>query len=81
MYFDTRLKKFASLGGPTMKRALVSFIIASLLMISVGYVYGHHSFAATYAEEKHAIEGKLRLRANAPVTVGGGPEEILAPAD
>jgi hypothetical protein len=65
-----------------MKRALVSFIIASLLMISVGYVYGYHSFAATYAEEKHAtIEGKLRLRANAPVPVPDGPEEILAPAD
>ena len=60
MYSDTNTCKIPQLGGPMMKRVLLSFIIANLMTISAGYVYGHHSFAATYAEDKHAtVEGKL----------------------
>ena len=60
MYSDTNTCKIPQLGGPMMKRVLLSFVIANLITISAGYVYGHHSFAATYAEDKHAtVEGKL----------------------
>ena len=43
-----------------MKRILVAFMIASVVAISSGYVFAHHSFAATYVEDKTSkIEGKL----------------------
>jgi hypothetical protein len=43
-----------------MKRILLAFMCAGLVTASSGYLYAHHSFAATYAEDKTTqIEGKL----------------------
>src|SRR4051812_33133200 len=43
-----------------MKRTLLAFVMISMLIGSRSYLHAHHSFAATYAEDKTAtIEGKL----------------------
>ncbi len=43
-----------------MKRILLAFMLVSVVTISTGYLYAHHSFAATYVEDKTTqIEGKL----------------------
>ena len=43
-----------------MRRIPLAFMFAIVVTVSSGYLYAHHSFAATYAEDKTAkIEGKL----------------------
>ena len=43
-----------------MKRTLLALVIAAAAVVSGGRAYAHHSFAATYFEDKtQKIEGKL----------------------
>jgi hypothetical protein len=43
-----------------MQRIVFAFIFSSVVSVSSGYLYAHHSFAATYQEDKTAqIQGKL----------------------
>jgi len=43
-----------------MKRTLLALVIAAAAIVSSGRAYAHHSFAATYFEDKtQKIEGKL----------------------
>jgi Family of unknown function (DUF6152) len=43
-----------------MKQILFAFVFASTVAFSSGYLHAHHSFAATYLEDKTAqIQGKL----------------------
>ena len=43
-----------------MRRTLFAFVFTSLVAISSNYLYAHHSFAATYIEDKTSqIQGKL----------------------
>jgi len=43
-----------------MKRTLLALIITAGAIISVGRAYAHHSFAATYLEDKtQKVEGKV----------------------
>jgi Family of unknown function (DUF6152) len=43
-----------------MQRIVFAFIFGSVVSVSSGYLYAHHSFAATYQEDKTAqIQGKL----------------------
>jgi hypothetical protein len=43
-----------------MKRAMLALVIAAAAVVSGGRAYAHHSFAATYFEDKtEKIEGKL----------------------
>lgn len=44
----------------SMKRTLLALIITAGAIISVGRAYAHHSFAATYLEDKtQKVEGKV----------------------
>jgi hypothetical protein len=43
-----------------MRRVLFAFMFVILVAVSSGYLYAHHSFAATYLEDKTSqISGKL----------------------
>lgn len=43
-----------------MKRAMLALVIAAAAAVSGGRAYAHHSFAATYFEDKtQKVEGKL----------------------
>jgi hypothetical protein len=43
-----------------MKRAMLALVIAAAAVVSGGRAYAHHSFAATYFEDKtQKVEGKL----------------------
>jgi Family of unknown function (DUF6152) len=43
-----------------MKRAMLALVIAAAAVVSGGRAYAHHSFAATYFEDKtQKIDGKL----------------------
>src|ERR1700691_3903241 len=46
--------------GTLMKRTLLALVIVAAAVVSSGRAYAHHSFAATYFEDKtEKIQGKL----------------------